>query len=109
MDIQRKAYNQLLQWKNATASSKAILIKGARRVGKSYLAEAFAKKEYASYILIDFASPLAGTKAIFEKYGNRRDLNEFFNQLSVLYGTPLMERKSVFIFDEIQKYPKARE
>ena len=109
MDIQRKAYNQLLRWKNATASSKAILIKGARRVGKSYLAEAFAKKEYSTYILIDFASPLAGTKAIFEKYGNRHSLNEFFNQLSVLYGTPLIERKSVFIFDEIQKYPRARE
>ena len=49
MDIQRKAYGQLMQWKNATASSKAILIKGARRVGKSYLAEAFAQKEYATY------------------------------------------------------------
>lgn len=49
MDIQRKAYSQLLQWKNATSSSKAILIKGARRVGKSYLAETFAKEEYASY------------------------------------------------------------
>ena len=49
MDIQRKAYSQLLQWKNATVSSKAILIKGARRVGKSYLAEAFAQKEYATY------------------------------------------------------------
>ena len=72
MDIQRKAYNKLLQWKNATPFSKAILIKGAHRVGKSYLAETFAKKEYASHILIDFASPLAGTKAIFEKYGNRQ-------------------------------------
>ena len=77
MDIRRKAYNQLLQWKNATASSKAILIKGARRVGKSYLAEAFARREYTSYILVDFASPLAGTNVIFEKYGNRQNLNEF--------------------------------
>ena len=55
MDIQRKAYEKLLQWKNSSDRSKAILIKGARRVGKSYLAEAFAKKEYQSYILIDFA------------------------------------------------------
>ncbi len=109
MDIQRKAYSQLLQWKNASPSSKAILIKGARRVGKSYLAETFAKQEYTTYILIDFASPLAGTKAILDKYGNRQNLNEFFNQLSVLYGVPLIERKSVLIFDEIQKYPKARE
>lgn len=109
MDIQRKAYAKLLRWKNATPASKAILIKGARRVGKSYLAETFAKKEYASHLLIDFASPLAGTKTIFEKYGNRQNLNEFFNQLSVLYSAPLIERKSVIIFDEIQKYPKARE
>ena len=109
MDIKRKAYTDLLKWKNSAPSSKAILIKGARRVGKSYLAETFAQKEYASYILIDFASPQAGTKAIFEKYGNRQALNEFFNQLSVLYGVPLYEGRSVFIFDEIQKFPKARE
>ncbi len=89
MDIQRKAYEKLLQWKNSSERSKAILIKGARRVGKSYLAEAFAKKEYQSYILIDFASPLKGTKAIFERYGNRQNLTEFFNQLSVLYSVPL--------------------
>lgn len=109
MVIRRKAYEKLLQWKNASGSSKAILIKGARRVGKSYLAEAFAKNEYQSYIMIDFASPFKGTKAIFEKYGNRHSLTEFFNQLSVLYGVPLFERRSVLIFDEIQKYPKARE
>ena len=55
MQLQRKAYNQLLEWKNSSAESKAILIKGARRVGKSYLAEQFAKNEYKSYILIDCA------------------------------------------------------
>ena len=109
MDIRRKAYDKLLQWKHSSDSSKAILIKGARRVGKSYLAEAFAKNEYQTFILIDFASPLKGTKTIFEKYGNRQHLNDFFNQLSVLYAVPLIERRSVFIFDEIQKYPKARE
>ena len=109
MDIKRKAYDSLVQWKNSSERSKAIMIKGARRVGKSYLAEQFAKREYRSYILIDFASPLKGTIDIFNKYGNRESLNEFFNQLSVLYGKPLYERSSVIIFDEIQKYPKARE
>ena len=109
MDIKRKAYNELLGWKNSIDKSKAILIKGARRVGKSYLAELFAKNEYDSYIMIDFASPLSGTKKIFETYGNREKLTDFFNQISVLYGVPLYERKSVIIFDEIQKYPKARE
>ena len=109
MDLKRKAYNELLKWKNSNSKSKAILIKGARRVGKSYLAEHFARNEYRSYILIDFASPLKGTKKIFEEYGNKNLLNHFFNQLSVLYGKPLYERNSVFVFDEVQKYPKARE
>ena len=108
-ELKRKAYNELLQWKDASPRSKAILIKGARRVGKSYLAEHFAENEYRSYILIDFASPLKGTNKIFEDYGNKNQLTDFFNQLSVLYGTPLYERNSVFIFDEVQKYPKARE
>ena len=109
MEIRRKAYDELLAWKNADSGSKAVLIKGARRVGKSYLAEHFAQKEYRSYLLIDFASPRKGTIKIFEDCGNRDQLNDFFNRLSVLYGTPLYERKSVLIFDEIQKYPKARE
>ena len=109
MDLQRKAYRELLEWKNGSETSKAILIKGARRVGKSYLAENFAKKEYKSYIIIDFASPRKGTIGIFEEYGNAGSLNEFFNQLSVMYGVPLYRRESLIIFDEIQKYPKARE
>ena len=108
MDIKRKAYYRLLQWKTGSNGSKAIMIKGARRVGKSYLAEQFAKREYRSYILIDFASPLKGTIDIFNRYGNRESLNEFFNQLSVLYGKPLYEHDSVIIFYEIQKYPKGR-
>ena len=109
MDIKRKAYNQLLAWKNSSPSAKAIMVKGARRVGKSYLCEAFAKAEYRSYILIDFSGPRPGTMKIFREYGNRFQLNEFFNQLSVLYSVPLYEHQSVLIFDEVQKYPKARE
>ncbi len=109
MEIKRKAYQKLSEWKRSSDTSKAIMIKGARRVGKSYLAEHFAANEYKTYILIDFASPLPGTKRIFSEYGNKSSLDEFFNQLSVLYGVPLQERKSCIIFDEIQKYPKARE
>ena len=109
MELYRKAYAELQKWKASATSSKAILIKGARRVGKSYLAEAFAKNEYKSYILIDFASPRKGTVKIFEQYGNTDALPELYNQLSVLYGRPLHAHNSVFIFDEIQKYPKARE
>ena len=109
MDIRRKAYQKLLEWKKSTDHSKALLIKGARRVGKSYLAESFGKNEYRSYILIDFASPVRGTLSVFRNYGNRNRLDEFFNHLSVLYGTPLYKKDSLIIFDEVQKYPPARE
>jgi len=109
MEIQRKAYSTLLDWKNSSDSSKAIIIKGARRVGKSYLAEAFARREYKSYILIDFSSPMPGTMNIFRKYGNKAMVDEFLNQLSVLYGTTLYPGNSCIIFDEIQFAPKARE
>ena len=109
MEIKRKAYRQLLDWKGSTDTSKAMMIKGARRVGKSFLVEHFAENEYRSHIMIDFSSPRDNTIRIFEEYGNREMLNEFFNQLSVLYGVPLYERDSIIIFDEVQKYPKARE
>lgn len=109
MILQRKIYQRLLEWKNSSSAGKAMLIKGARRVGKSFMAEEFAKQEYKSYILIDFSSPMEGTLHIFKKYGNKYALDEFFNQLSVLYATPLYHRESVLIFDEIQMYPKARE
>ena len=109
MKLNRKAYSKLLEWKNSSNNSKAIIIKGARRVGKSYLAEEFAKKEYKSYILIDFSEPIPGTLHIFKKYGNKYMLDELFNQLSLLYSTPLFPRESVLIFDEVQRYPKARE
>ena len=109
MNIERKKYAELLKWKASSDKSKAILIKGARRVGKSYLAETFAKKEYKTHIIIDFSSPRPGTLKIFREYGNKELLNEFFNQLSVLYGVTLYPGKSLFVFDEVQKYPQARE
>ena len=109
MKIKRKAYQELLEWKNRVDTSKAILVKGARRVGKSYLVEEFARNEYRSYIMIDFSSVIPGTFRVFQEYGNRTKIDEFFNQLSVLYSTPLYPGKSVIIFDEVQKYPKARE
>lgn len=109
MEIFRKSYRDLLKWKNSSEHGKAILIKGARRVGKSYLAEQFAKKEYRSHILIDFSAPRSGVIKTFSDCGTPERLDEFFNRLSVLYGVPLYPRDSVFIFDEVQKYPKARE
>lgn len=100
--LHRKIYQKLIEWKNSSSVGKAILIKGARRVGKSFIAEEFAKNEYKSYILIDFSSQMDGTLQIFKKYGNKYNLDDFFNQLSLLYATPLYNRESVLVFDEIQ-------
>lgn len=107
--LHRKGYSQLLEWKNSSTSSKAILISGARRVGKSFLVEDFAKNEYKSHILIDFASVDKSVINVFENFGNKMKIDEFFNQISLMFSTNLFEHQSVIIFDEVQKYPKARE
>lgn len=104
--FKRKIYDRMLQWKNTRDGETALLIKGARRVGKSTVAEEFARKEYQSYILIDFADAPA---AVWEAVENISDRNNFFMQLQYIYGVKLYERKSVIIFDEVQKCPKARE
>ncbi len=107
--LKRKAYKKLLDWKNSTADSKAILINGARRVGKSFLAEEFAKNEYKSHIIIDFSSVDKSVFTLFENFGNKIKIDEFFNQLSVMFSVKLFTHESVIIFDEVQKFPKARE
>ena len=105
----RKGYAQLVEWKNSSPRSKALIVLGARRIGKSFLVEEFAKTEYKSYILIDFSSVDDSVFSLFAQYGNKMRINEFFNQLSVIFSTPLYEHESLIIFDEVQKYPKARE
>ena len=107
--LHRKCYQKLLEWKNSSQSSKAILINGARRVGKSYLAEEFARNEYKSYILIDFSSVDESVFSLFERFGNKMRIDEFFNQLSVIFSVKLHRHDSAIIFDEVQKFPKARE
>lgn len=104
--FKRKIYTQMLEWKQAKDGSTALLIKGARRVGKSTIAEEFAKREYESYILVDFAD---APEALWEAVNHISDRDKFFLQLQFIYGVRLHERKSVIIFDEIQKCPKVRE
>ena len=104
--FKRKIYDKMLQWKQARDGETALLIKGARRVGKSTIAEEFAKREYQSYILIDFAD---APPALWEAVENISDRDNFFMQIQFIYGIRLYERKSVIIFDEVQKCPKARE
>lgn len=106
MPFKRKIYDKLLEWKNETKGSRAILIEGARRIGKSTIVEEFAKNEYKSYILIDFSMPAPGTLELFD---NIYDLNNFFFELSFIYHKTLHKRNSVIIFDEVQLYPKARQ
>ena len=107
MIFKRKIYDKLLDWKENYSSEKALLIEGARRIGKSTIAEEFGKNEYRSYIIIDFNDASQLVKDAFEKYLN--DLDTFFMLLSTEYGTELYPHESLIIFDEIQQYPKARQ
>lgn len=104
--MKRKIYNEILKWKNETNGKTALLVEGARRVGKSYIVEKFAKDNYKSYILIDFSKV---SKEVIELFDNYLDnLNYLFTYLSEYYGVKLYERNSLFIFDEIQFCPRAR-
>lgn len=104
--MKRKIYSQLVHWKNTSQGKSALLIEGARRIGKSYIVEEFARNEYDSYILIDFNHVDAEVITIFERYNTRLDL--FFQMLSLHYGVDLKERNSLIVFDEVQQYPPAR-
>lgn len=106
MILKRKTYERLLSWKNEVNGEKTILIEGARRIGKSTMAEEFAKNEYNSYILIDFAKKDVEVESYFEKHLN--DLDTFFMLLQAHYGVRLEKRKSAIIFDEVQMFPQAR-
>lgn len=104
--FRRKVYDQLIEWKSKYSDHYAVLLEGARRVGKSTIAEAFAKNEYESYILIDFAHITKEMKSLFDDIAN---LDLFFLRLQAITGTTLKRGKSVIIFDEIQLMPIARQ
>ncbi len=104
--MKRKIYSKLLEWKANRNGSVALMIDGARRIGKSYIAEEFARNEYKSYILVDFNNAGAELMGIFENY--LTDQDKFFKYLSFYFKVTLHERDSVIIFDEVQLYPKAR-
>ena len=107
MEIQRKAYDRLKTWKNESQGKSALLIEGARRIGKSTIAKRFGEREYKTYILVDFNKV---SRKILENFDtNLNNLDVFFQTLSLEYNTPLHKRNSLIIFDEIQKFPKARE
>lgn len=104
--MKRKIYQKMLEWKKNSNGKTALLIDGARRVGKSYIAEQFAKENYKSYIIIDFNKVPDDIKKLFDNYLD--DLDNLFLYLSNYYNIKLIERESLIIFDEVQLYPKAR-
>ena len=104
--FKRKIYEQMLKWKKNQHGTTALLIRGARRIGKSTIAEVFARKEYESYLLIDFSKAPQTIHRLFEDVS---DLDYIFTQLQLNYRKSLKPHKSVIIFDEIQKQPLARQ
>jgi len=105
--MRRKIYKVLVEWKRRESGRSALLIDGARRVGKSWVAEEFARNEYKSYVLIDFSKAPKEVKSVFED--DLENLDTLFLKLSTRYGVKLYERETLFIFDEVQRFPRARE
>lgn len=104
--MKRKIYEKLLEWKQKYADRTALLIDGARRVGKSYIVEEFAKAEYESYCLIDFSKPMVKVRELFDVYLD--DLDTFFLYLQQRMNVKLVKGRSLIIFDEVQLFPTAR-
>ena len=107
MILQRKIYSKLLEWKATSNGTSAILIDGARRVGKSFICKQFADNEYKSSIIIDFANAPKVILDAIENDSNNLDL--FFSKLATFYSVTLYKRNSVIIFDEVQQFPRARQ
>ena len=105
--MKRKFYDLMLDWKRTSNGHTALMIDGARRVGKSYIAEEFARREYDDYLLIDFSKVKPKVKRYFDEYLD--DLDTFFMYLFTEYKVNLPRNRSVIIFDEVQKCPRARE
>lgn len=107
MIFKRKVYDKLKEWKTLSAGSSALLLEGARRIGKSTIVEEFAKKEYDDYMILDFARENQEIKHNFEE--NMNDLDTFFRNLFLLKGRRVKGEKCVLIFDEVQLFPQARQ
>lgn len=107
MGLKRKAYDKLKEWKNESNGKSAMLIDGARRVGKSFLAQEFAEKEYKTHVVINFSQASPEVKETFEN--DLMNLDLLFKKLSIIFGVKLYERNTLFVFDEVQQFPRARE
>ncbi|MCR4661979.1 MAG: AAA family ATPase, partial [Clostridia bacterium] len=106
MELKRKIYDKLVEWKDKYSKDYALMIEGARRIGKSTIVETFAQKNYKSYVIIDFA---IASEKIKRNFSNLNKLDIFFQNIFLEYNVELFKNESLIIFDEVQKYPKARE
>ena len=106
MEFKRKVYDKLIKWKKRSGGRTSVLIEGARRVGKSTVAESFARNEYKSYIIIDFAN---ASKRILDAFEYLYDIDLFYQNLLINFPVRMYPRKSLIIFGEVQRFPKARE
>ena len=104
--FKRKIYERLLKWKETSNGNSALLVQGARRIGKSTIVEEFARREYTSYILIDFTKC---SQEVFNLFDDVSDLNFIFLRLQLIYHVQLVNRNSLIVFDEVQFQPKARQ
>ena len=107
MLFKRKIYEKLLEWKRRSKGRTALLIEGARRVGKSTIVEVFGKNEYKSYVIVYFMKP--NKKVLSAILDHPDDLSVFFNELSFAYNVVLHERETLIVFDEVQRCPEARQ
>lgn len=105
--LRRKIYEQLRNWKATSQGTSALMIEGARRVGKSFIVEEFAKREYASYLFINFTTAPEAVKDWFGQYMD--NLDQLLMNLQLYYNKRLESRQSLIVFDEVQDCPKARE
>ena len=105
--MKRKIYNELIEWKSTSNGRSALLVEGARRIGKSYIVEEFARNEYASYLMINFRTASRDVKSWFDIY--LEDIDKLLGNLQLHYGKRLNPRQSLIVFDEIQDCPRARE
>ena len=105
--MKRKFYEKLLEWKRKSNGRTAVLVDGARRVGKSWIVEEFARREYKSHLVVDFGNVQPRLKRIFHEY--LPNLDDFFLYLQEITRVKLVEGDSLIVFDAVQTFPRARE
>ena len=109
LDFKRKAYSQMLEWKRSLAGRYALLVEGARRVGKTHLVREFAAREYESCLFVDFSGQSRLVRESKKAFTEERDIEGTLERLQTIHRTSLIPGRSCIVFDEVQRFPVARE